>query len=247
MENELRALSENQLQKYNDNGFIVVPELLSRDEYREFVDHVEDIRYGRKKVDWWEPMDPDTTEMKRFHHRWFNRHRVDPLQMHYLKLPRVRDILWDIMGAEPVGLQSMVFFKPSGFPGQAYHQDSKYITTEPESLHASWIALDDVDEDNGCMYAIPGSNNGEIMPDGPIRDTDEHEDWTTESVGVEFEKEEPLCVEAGDAIFFHGRLLHRSKKNRSENRFRRAYACHYMAAEATTARKDLQEKIKLSK
>ena len=57
MENELRALSENQLQKYNDNGFIVVPELLSRDEYREFVDHVEDIRYGRKKVDWYEPME----------------------------------------------------------------------------------------------------------------------------------------------------------------------------------------------
>jgi phytanoyl-CoA hydroxylase len=243
---QLRHLTQQQLDSYNANGFLLLQGALSHEECDEFLQHLEDVRYGRKSVDWHEPLDLETTEFKQFHHRWFNQHRVDPIQMHYLMLTVVRDVLWDIMSSEPVGLQSMVFFKPPEFPGQAYHQDSNYIATEPESLHASWIALEDADEENGCMYAIPGSNNGDILSAGPIADTEEHEDWTSEVIGMDFSKEVPLCAAKGDIIFFHGRLLHRSKKNRSTDRFRRAYACHYMAADADTSRKDLEEKISLT-
>ena len=35
-------------------------------------------------------------------------------------------------------------------------------------------------------------------------------------------------LKAGDALVFHGNLIHGSEPNRSEDRFRRSLVCHYM-------------------
>ena len=35
-------------------------------------------------------------------------------------------------------------------------------------------------------------------------------------------------------IFFHGHLIHRSRQNRSTDRLRRAYVCHYANARSYT-------------
>jgi hypothetical protein len=40
-------------------------------------------------------------------------------------------------------MQSMLFVKASGKPGQAWHQDEDYIPTRDRSLLGAWIALDD--------------------------------------------------------------------------------------------------------
>ncbi|HEV8556570.1 MAG TPA: phytanoyl-CoA dioxygenase family protein [Actinophytocola sp.] len=40
-------------------------------------------------------------------------------------------------------MQSMLFIKSAGKPGQAWHQDEAHIPTRDRSLTAVWIALDD--------------------------------------------------------------------------------------------------------
>ena len=46
-----------------------------------------------------------------------------------------------------------------------WHQDEAYW--EPSlSYHAvgAWMPLDDVDVDNGCLWFVPGSHRGEVLP-----------------------------------------------------------------------------------
>ena len=93
------------------------------------------------------------------------------------------------------------------------------------------------------MWAVPGSNNGPLLKRGEIVDTEEFEDWTDELVGVDYSHAVPVEAKAGSAVFFHGRLIHESRKNRTSARFRRVYVCHYVARGAEVGRKDLQEQI----
>ena len=55
-------------------------------------------------------------------------------------------------------MQSMIFMKSRGSPGQAWHQDEAFIPTADGSLVAAWISLDRATLDNGCLWVIPGSH-----------------------------------------------------------------------------------------
>lgn len=126
-------------------------------------------------------------------------------------------------------MQTMLFMKPPGMPGQAWHQDEHFIPTRDRSLVGAWIALDDADVENGCLWVLPASHRpGRLYPVA-AHGTDEF-DGAPEAQGFDDAAEIPVEVQAGDVVFFNGYLLHRSKKNRSADRFRRAFVTHYMSA-----------------
>ena len=85
------------------------------------------------------------------------------------------------------------------------------------------------------MYFIPGSNFDPIYQDvAKPDDTGEFHIELTEIAGVDEHSEIPAIAKAGDVIFFHGHLIHRSKQNNSPDRYRRAYVCHYANARSHT-------------
>ena len=99
-------------------------------------------------------------------------------------------------------MQSMLFLKPPGFPGQAWHQDERFIPTRDRSLVGVWIALDDATLDNGCLRVIPGSHKmGQLWPTRPHNETEEF-DLSDESYGFNSDHEEIVEVKAGSAVFF---------------------------------------------
>ncbi len=121
------------------------------------------------------------------------------------------------------------FFKPPGLQGQAWHQDERFIPTRDRSLVGAWIAVDDANIDNGCLWVLPGSHRtGQLWP---TRDHGKPElfDPTDESFGFDDEAAIPVEVSAGSVVFFNGYLLHRSLPNRSTRR-RMALVNHYMNA-----------------
>ena len=116
-------------------------------------------------------------------------------------------------------MQSMLLRKPPGQPGQAYHQDSFYIRTAPDTLCGAWIAIDDADEENGCIAFIPGSNHDPVYEDvAQPEETADFRTGLTEVQGVDPAAEVLATATAGDVAFFHGHLLHRSRRNKSEHR-----------------------------
>jgi phytanoyl-CoA hydroxylase len=149
---------------------------------------------------------------------------------------RVVDVVSKIAGAHLAHwdgrakcMQSMLFFKPPGLQGQAWHQDERFIPTRDRSLVGAWIALDDATIDNGCLWVLPGSHrNGVLYPSRPHGDPDEY-DPTDESYHFDDTDAVPVEVHTGDVVFFNGYLLHKSLKNRSATT-RRALVNHYMNA-----------------
>lgn len=122
-------------------------------------------------------------------------------------------------------------YKPAEVGGiTAWHQDWPYwpILSEPCQVTA-WVALDDVDGDNGCMSMVPGSHLWGKQIEFLRTITDFN------SMPAAFDGHDlkvKLCpVRKGEVHFHHGLTWHGSHANTS-GRPRRALAIHLMTERA---------------
>jgi ectoine hydroxylase-related dioxygenase (phytanoyl-CoA dioxygenase family) len=154
-------------------------------------------------------------------------HRFDERAKHFMLHPRVADRLRAFFGTDPVATQSMFYFKPPGARGQALHQDQFYLLVEPGSCIAAWTAIDDCDAENGALLVVPKTQDAEVICPTVA---DANESYTSHFVPVpKGLKAQLVPMKAGDTLFFNGSLIHGSGPNRSKNRFRRSFICHYAA------------------
>ena len=129
-------------------------------------------------------------------------------------------------------------YKPAGTGGAlAWHQDAPlWPSIRPMTPVSAWIPLDDADEDNGCMWMVPGSHKWGNQIDFLRRQ--ESLTGLTEFAGIEtFEPPadaeirsvdpQPWPVKRGEVSFHHSLAWHGSPTNTSP-RPRRAIAIHYM-------------------
>lgn len=197
------------------------------------------------------PADLDDAERAQWFLRLHMLHRRLELHERYLLHPRILDVLEALIGPDVSALQSMLFLKPPGKPGQGWHQDSFYIPTHPDTLCAAWIAIDRCDEENGAMWFARGSHAEPIYP--PPTDTYGFSDQTMLAdvtcvrgvsdpddtrnaltpIADRYEHVLTAC-DPGDVVFFDGHVLHRSLANASSDRMRRAFVGHYMNARSLT-------------
>jgi hypothetical protein len=178
-------------------------------------------------------------------------HRKLELHERYLLHPRVLDVLEVLIGPDVLALQTMLFLKPPGKPGQGWHQDSYYIPTSPDSLCGAWIAIDDADEQNGAIWFAKGSGHEPIYPPCPevgygfgdkivgdiqyVRGVSDPDDENNTLTGVAGKYDQLLSImKAGDVAYFNGHVLHRSKKNWTTDRYRRSFVGHYCNARSFT-------------
>ena len=241
-------LTEEQVEFYRENGYVLLKRACSEDLIDAYNRHIRDLRSGDDVPEWALPRRAGViVENDRFTVRLFKPHKHDGFSVQMMKLPVVRGALAQLMGDEAVGVQSMYFYKEPGSPGQAAHQDYYYIRDEPMTMIAAWIAMEErVDEENGCLWVIPGSHRLGLLPHGDVKNLDEHESWTHETEGVDLKKEIPVVMEKGDILFFHELLIHSSGKNRSKDRWRRSYVCHYIRHDSfVQKREDLRVKYPL--
>lgn len=85
-------------------------------------------------------------------------HRIDPVSVKWLIDARLNAMLTRLLGREPYAAHAMIYFKPPKARGQALHQDNYYLRAKPGTCCAAWMALEDVDEENGCLQVVPGSH-----------------------------------------------------------------------------------------
>ena len=131
-----------------------------------------------------------------------------------------------IIGPGPKVFFSQIFFKaPNGGGPKPAHQDNFYFgPNDNESMVTAWVALDDADESNGCLFFGEGTNNDNVIP----HIAPEGEPFNLlipDDVATQY-KMTPAPVRRGGVSFHHGNTLHQSSTNRSD-RWRRACAMHY--------------------
>lgn len=160
-------------------------------------------------------------------------HKLSHIMRDYIAHPVIVDVLTRVIGPNVKAMQSMLFIKAAGKPGQAWHQDEIYIPTRDRSLTGAWIALDDATVENGCLWVIPGSHkHGILWPQH--HHEDRRFDCSEETGGFPYTDEDaiPVEVKAGAIVFFNGYLLHRSLPNHAKTGYRRVLVNHYMSAES---------------
>jgi phytanoyl-CoA hydroxylase len=120
--------------------------------------------------------------------------------------PRILEILTQLIGPNVQLHHTKMLVKPpekgAPFP---MHQDYPYFPHERHTVLAASVHLDDTDEENGCLYVVPGSHTlGPIEPTGESKNLD-----------TPLEDGTPVPCAAGDVLFFNYLTIHGSGVNRS--------------------------------
>jgi phytanoyl-CoA hydroxylase len=157
-------------------------------------------------------------------------HDIDQVFRKFSYRPEYRSILTDLGYNNPKIVQSMYILKAPQIGGIVPpHQDSTFIISEPASCIGIWVALDDANSQNACMYAVPGSHKlGTQMRWG------KKEEGKVSAKDYAYETKDSVCLEAkaGTVILLHGDLVHWSDQNFSD-RFRHAYTIHVVEGDFT--------------
>jgi phytanoyl-CoA hydroxylase len=116
------------------------------------------------------------------------------------------------------------------------HQDGYYFMLEPNEAVTLWLALDPVDESNGCVRYIPGSHRKGLRPHartqvlGFSQGISDYDD-------ADRAAEVPMVAQSGDLLVHHAVTIHRADGN-SSPRHRRSLG---MIFYAVRARQDVQK------
>ena len=133
--------------------------------------------------------------------------------------PRILDVVEDLLGPDLICWATHFFCKmPGGDKGVSWHQDCSYWALTPSKTVTVWLAIDDVDADNGAMRVIPGTHLLGLLP---WRETgNEDRNVLTQSIDDAERLGAPVTVtlRAGQASIHSDLLVHGSLPNRSSRR-----------------------------
>lgn len=249
-------LTINDYVSFRRDGYLLVRGLLNGEEVAELNAHCDDLWTGRAEVPG-HPISPEATEeeRKRAMLRLHMLHLHFEIQERMLLHPGILDVLEALIGPDVMAMQTMLFLKQPGSNGQGFHQDSYYIPTFPDTLCGAWIALEPVDEENGCLRMSVGSQHEPIYPPlngygygnleladiphvenvGGQQNPDDDPTNTLKPIAEKYREQEiAVIMNPGDVVFFAGHVFHRSLRNSSDIRSRRSFVCHYANARSFT-------------
>jgi phytanoyl-CoA hydroxylase len=208
---------------FDRDGFVVVRKFLDGDELTELRDNLD--RYIHTVV----PTLPASAAfyddrgrpetLKQLQHMGCDAFFAD-----YRGHPRWTALAEALLGESVTAKEPEWFNKP---PGTMHvtppHQDNFYFCLRPPHVVTLWLALDAIDEQNGCLRYVLGSHANGVRPHGPTA-------VLGFSQGVldygpsDAAREVAIRLEPGDLVAHHGDTIHRADANRTADRQRRAFA-----------------------
>ncbi len=145
--------------------------------------------------------------------------RMEYYSEYFAELARNSDLL-KLIGVLVNGIPNLVavelFAKPSRVGSAVpYHQDNAYFNYSPPDALTCWIALDESNLTNGCVYYVRGSHRQGVLPHiasyiqgNSLKIMDPPDPSDVDEI--------PGVLSRGGAIIHHCCLLHRSEQNTSE-------------------------------
>ena len=228
----MNALATEQKENFERDGFLIYGPLLSEEEVEILRERIDAMAAGdvegvgiRLEEEAQKGGLQDVEEKNRV---WqiTGTTRHDEAVFRHAVNPKILDIVEDLLGSPDIKLFSdQTIMKPAhhGSP-VSWHQDSAYWTNiDPPKLVSCWTALDDANEENGCVMMVPGSHRQGIYS---------HQEETFLHVqGVDVSKAVPVTVSTGGVCFHLSTTVHGSGPNRTNHR-RRGLVTSYMSADS---------------
>ena len=160
-------------------------------------------------------------------------HDLDPVFKAFCQLKIFGQISRDIGLQDPLLWQTMYIFKQPHIGGEVrWHQDASYLVSEPATVTGIWIAIEDANRNNGCLWVQPGGHRSPLREIyrveqgmGELTELDSTP-WPDTDTGI------PVEVSAGSVVIFHDHMPHYSSKNFSAHS-RHAFSLHVAEKNST--------------
>ena len=225
-------LTTDRISKYKEDGYIPFPSFLNQSEVQECNQRIENyIKEIVPKIPGTEVFYEDKNDkgslkqLQRMHEHdsWFNE----------LFNGRPKRLAEELLSTDVITKNLQYFNKPPKI-GNATppHQDGYYFKLDPPKALTMWLALNDADEENGCVRYVIGSHlrgirehalTGTLGFSQGISDYGNEDDKTNEV---------PVPASAGDLIVHDSLTIHLAGKNLSNDRPRRAIGFIFYSSEA---------------
>jgi phytanoyl-CoA hydroxylase len=148
----------------------------------------------------------------------------DPFFSKYRRQPSWNELAAALVGEAVEAQEPEWFNKPPGTDhATPPHQDNYYFCLRPPNVVTLWLALDPVDEENGCLRYLPGSHRQGIRPHAATTVVG-FSQGISDYGPLDKAREQTIVLAPGDLVAHHGETIHRADANRSAARNRRAFA-----------------------
>ncbi len=235
------SLTETQIQRFNDEGFLIVENLIDaatveslRERYARLFRGDFETGVSPDEVNWQEG-DGDPSLTRQICNGW----KADRAIAETVFRPDLGRAIAELAGWEGTRVMiDNVIWKPPGTRPLGFHQDNAYLRWfKPGLLLSCWIALDDTQADGGTMEVVRGSHLWhQSAPEGEFHGPEDYKKEMLKAAATEGVEPDlvPIVVKRGGGSFHHGWTWHGSGHNRSETP-RRALVIHAMPSDASFA------------
>ena len=226
-------LSDEQLQQFHQNGFIVLRNFLPQDKCDAILDvakaHLEHkIEPIETEIGYDERSKEYRTDVVDYSSRSDEEHMIvrrlrqvydrDILFKEWMENVEIRPVLQQVLDDRVVITtahhNSIMTKMPYYSRATAWHQDRRYWRYTDDNLVSVWLALDDEYSDNGVLEFIPGSHALKFKHE-QFDEKEYFREDTQENIAL-IAKKVSTTLKKGDVIIFHSLLLHRANKNSTD-------------------------------
>ena len=219
-------LSEEQIRFYQENGYLQLHNVLALEELedlRRSLDEAMGMKLEKALDRTGRNLDYDKVFLQKVN-LWREHEGI----RRFVFNRKLADIARRLTGGKHVRLwhdQALVKVPGDNNPSP-WHQDFPYWPMNEEGAFSCWMALDDVDENNGCMAFIPGSHKIGCLE--PIKFTDPQDIFGSDRAR-HLKNVQPaiMRMKAGSCTLHHGLTFHYAFPNKS-SKPRRAMVVIYM-------------------
>ncbi|MBT3533719.1 MAG: phytanoyl-CoA dioxygenase family protein [Rhodospirillaceae bacterium] len=212
-----KRLTENQVNQYEDAGYVHPIPVLS----------AEEVRAARAEIEAFETKTGKTLDYPEKSKSYLLFDWAENLVRH----PAILDAVEDLIGPDILVYHTTMWIKDAGTPGYIlWHQDGTYFFLDQPLHVTAWIALSEASVDSGCMHVLPGTQDlGQLDHQD---DPGEHNlILRGQAIFGRFDDEVgiPMPLQAGEMSLHNTDLVHCSHPNRAADR-RMGFGISYIPA-----------------
>ena len=218
---------------YDENGYNHIPELFSKSDMElinnEFDRYIKDCvpKMKEGEVYYVDKENKDTLmqmqkleEYEAFFHDLFHNSKI-------------KELAANALGEDVIPRAMEYFNKPPGKSNPTPpHQDGYYFNLDNDKAVTGWLALEDVDDENGCIHYVKGSHKSEYRPHGRSNVLGFSQGIT--DFGNEEDKKNTVSFpgEPGTFLIHNAKTIHWAEGNKSQTRTRKALGFIYYGESA---------------
>ena len=230
----MKKISSAQLEKYENDGYVVVEDVLEsstlkrlRDVTDEVVASAAELTTHSEALDLEESHTPENPRVRRIKRP----HLVHDFYLKLARHPNILSALTPILGYD-IRLHGggKVNMKSAGYGAAVeWHQDWAFYPHTNQDVLAVGILLDDMTSENGPVLMVPGTHKGPLH--------NHHSDGAfcgaiaQQETKLDISTAQEVHAKAGSISIHHARLVHGSSMNRSNDQ-RRILFFEFTAADA---------------